>query len=225
VSKIPTPAILPRGLNIKQAAAYWGVSPNTFRKLIKAGLAPAPLKLPGLDRNVYDRVALDAAMRCQIPRPAGRPVKSGTVFERTAEEEAFERWRGGQFLEVERLAAAFWRKTLEELDLGAIQKELRSLGFTQKTCKTLQDAKAVADAVVGGTDNPYAKLALAIQFFQIPRELHPAIAQAWKSAGKRTFTDFAPYAAYALGVEIFFQVALGAGLIGGEKPSNRTDIA
>jgi hypothetical protein len=48
MSKIPAPAIFPRGLNVKQAAAYWGV--------------PAPLKLPGLDRNVYDRVALDAAM-------------------------------------------------------------------------------------------------------------------------------------------------------------------
>jgi hypothetical protein len=35
----------------------------------------------------------------------------------------------------------------------------------------------------------------------------------------------APYAAYALTVELFFQIALGAGLIGGERPSNRTDIA
>jgi hypothetical protein len=54
--------IAPRGLNIRQAAAYWGVSPGTFRKLIRLGLAPAPLKLPGLDRNIWDRRALDAAM-------------------------------------------------------------------------------------------------------------------------------------------------------------------
>jgi hypothetical protein len=39
--------IAPRGLNIRQAAAYWGVCPNTYKKLYRAGLAPAPLKLPG----------------------------------------------------------------------------------------------------------------------------------------------------------------------------------
>jgi hypothetical protein len=58
-----SPSTIPsRGLNIRQASAYWGVSPNTFRKLVRLGLAPAPLKLPGLDRNIYDRAALDAAM-------------------------------------------------------------------------------------------------------------------------------------------------------------------
>jgi hypothetical protein len=58
----PPATIPPRGLNIRQAAAYWGVSPGTFKKLARLGLAPAPLKLPGLDRNIYDRLALDAAM-------------------------------------------------------------------------------------------------------------------------------------------------------------------
>jgi hypothetical protein len=58
----PLSTIPPRGLNIRQASAYWGVSPNTFKRLVRLGLAPAPLKLPGLDRNIYDRAALDAAM-------------------------------------------------------------------------------------------------------------------------------------------------------------------
>jgi hypothetical protein len=58
----PPQTIAPRGLNIRQAAAYWGVSPGTFRKLVRLGLAPEPLKLPGLDRNIFDRQALDAAM-------------------------------------------------------------------------------------------------------------------------------------------------------------------
>ena len=54
--------IEPRGLSISQASAYWGVSLGTFKKLILLGLAPAPLKLPGLDRNVFDKLALDRAM-------------------------------------------------------------------------------------------------------------------------------------------------------------------
>ena len=54
--------IPPRGMNIRQAAAYWGVSAGTFKKLVALGIAPSPLKLPGLDRNVYDRLELDRAM-------------------------------------------------------------------------------------------------------------------------------------------------------------------
>ena len=58
----PPSIIPPRGLNIRQTSAYWGVSPGTFKKLVRLGLAPAPSKLPGLDRNIYDRIPLDAAM-------------------------------------------------------------------------------------------------------------------------------------------------------------------
>ena len=54
--------IEPRGLSISEASAYWGVSLGTFKKLVRLGLAPAPLRLPGLDRNVFDRLALDRAM-------------------------------------------------------------------------------------------------------------------------------------------------------------------
>ena len=54
--------IAPRGLSIRQAAAYFGVCPNTYKKLYRAGLAPAPLNLPGLDRKVFDRLELDRAM-------------------------------------------------------------------------------------------------------------------------------------------------------------------
>jgi hypothetical protein len=161
----------------------------------------------------------------QIPRSDGRSVKSGTIFDVTPEEQAFGRWQKGEFHELERLAAAVWRKALSELDLVAVGKEMRALGFTQKTCKTLEDAKAIADALVSGRDYPYARLALAGQFLHIPQHLQAGIAQAWQSAGKRTLPEFAPYAAHVLSVEVFFQVALGAGLIGGERPSNRTDIA
>ena len=54
--------IEPRGLNIRQASAYWGVSAGTFKKLVRLGIAPAPLKLPGLDRKIFDRLELDRAM-------------------------------------------------------------------------------------------------------------------------------------------------------------------
>jgi hypothetical protein len=100
----------------------WGGSPCGFH----VGLA------------INDLLGNHIGPRCQIPRPGGRPVKSGIVFDQTPEEEAFHRWHNGEFHEVERLAAAAWRKALGELDLVAVGKEMRSLGFTQKACKTLR---------------------------------------------------------------------------------------
>jgi hypothetical protein len=177
------------------------------------------------DLAINDLLGHHVSLRYQIPRPGGRSVRSGVIFDQTPEEEAFHRWHKGEFHEVERLVARVWRKSLAELDLAAVGKEMRSIGFTPKACRTFQDAKDMAQSLVNGTDNPYSRLALAIQFFHIPKNLHPAIARAWQDAGKRTLPEFAPYAAYCLTVELFFQIALGAGLIGGERPSNRTDIA
>lgn len=54
------PASLPpRGLRAEQAAAYVGVSPDTFRAEVKAGRMPAPIRLGR--RVVWDRCALDKA--------------------------------------------------------------------------------------------------------------------------------------------------------------------
>lgn len=175
--------------------------------------------------TVNDLLGHHIPLRPQIPRRGGRPVQSGYVFEQTPEEEAFSRWNAGQFAEVERIVASFWRKVLGELDLAAVGKEMRSIGFTPKAYATLQDAKNAAETLVNGTVNPYARLALLCQFLHVPLQDHAGIAQAWQSAGRKTLPEFAPYAAHCLSVELFFQIALGAGRIGTERPSNRTDIA
>jgi hypothetical protein len=52
----------PRGLNVRQAAEYWGCSVGSFKKLVALGVAPAPINLAGLERNIFDRLALDAAL-------------------------------------------------------------------------------------------------------------------------------------------------------------------
>ena len=49
-----------RMLSRVEAAAYCGVSPSTFDKMLKDGLAPQPLKVYA--RNLFDRHKLDAAL-------------------------------------------------------------------------------------------------------------------------------------------------------------------
>jgi hypothetical protein len=71
-SKPPTASALqPRGLNIIAAARYWGVSPGTFRKLVRLGIAPQTLKIPEIDRNIYDRLEIDAAISARAASHGG----------------------------------------------------------------------------------------------------------------------------------------------------------
>ena len=58
----------PRGMNVISAAKYMGVSAGTFRKLVRLGIAPAPMNIPEVNRNVYDRQAIDQAMTALAAR-------------------------------------------------------------------------------------------------------------------------------------------------------------
>jgi len=57
-----SPSIVPRGMSLKQAAAYWGVSPNTSRKFIRDGVVPPPIRLGSKGKMIFDRIAQDRAM-------------------------------------------------------------------------------------------------------------------------------------------------------------------
>jgi hypothetical protein len=51
----PRTRVQPRTMTLKETAAYWGLSINTFGKLLQQGTAPGPLKVPGLRRHLFDR--------------------------------------------------------------------------------------------------------------------------------------------------------------------------
>lgn len=178
-----------------------------------------------VDIAINDLLGLHVPMDGRIPRPGGRPVKSGTVYDPGPEELAFGRWQQGKFQDVERIAAATWRKILSELDLNKVASELRSVGVDGKSCNTLEHARLLADTVVSDANQVMSVLSLAAAFLQIPQHLHSPIIEAWKRKGRRPLKAFAPYAAHVVAVELFFQFGLAAHLIASNRPSNRTDIA
>ncbi|SLN77259.1 helix-turn-helix transcriptional regulator [Oceanibacterium hippocampi] len=57
--EIPALSLVPRGLSRELAAAYVGVSPNTYSKWVESGLMPKPKRVGG--RVVWDRQAVDLA--------------------------------------------------------------------------------------------------------------------------------------------------------------------
>jgi hypothetical protein len=172
-----------------------------------------------------DLLGYRVPMTGQIPRQGARMVKTGAVFEQSAEEVAFQRWQKSEFYEVERLAAAQWRQQLGALDLNAIAKELRSLGIDGKSCKSLDQARDMVRLMVTGTTLPMARLKLATLFLQVPEQTHGDIIRRWSESGAKTIEQFAPYASFVLTIELFFHVALAANLIDAGRVSNRTDIS
>lgn len=165
----------------------------------------------------------------RIPRPEGRYVTSGgqtsIVYDESSEMKAYSRWQNEQFFEVERWFAAGWRSALENTDLTRIAEGLGKLGVDGKNCRSFQQAKEMAQAIVDGSSNPYERLGMAVQFFNIPLQYHSDLIGRWKGFGQPALSTFAPYAAHVLTVEIFFHISIAAKLISPERPSNRTDIA
>jgi hypothetical protein len=99
------------------------------------------------------------------------------------------------------------------------------LGINAERCRNLEKVKELASQVVCGKGKPFELLKLALIFLNVPEQLYRQIVKRWRLANNPPLVDFAPYAAYVLKVEIFFQVAIAANLIASKRPSNRVDIA
>ena len=165
----------------------------------------------------------------QIPVGGGKPVRSGNeaavVFDEFPEPLAFARWQKGQFDALERQTALLWRKTLTELELSRVAEMFRRLGVDGKSCRALEDAKRMAEAVVASEEQKSDRVQHALVFLGIDRWLHREIIERWATLSYRPIGRHAPYCAHVLTVELFFQFALAANLISSNRPSNRADIA
>ncbi|WP_271605536.1 hypothetical protein [Bradyrhizobium sp. CCBAU 11434] len=206
----------------KRGSAEFSVVKDIAQKFPEMGGSPCAFHA---DIATQDLLGNHMPLDGRIPRSGGRPVPKGVVYDLGPEERAFNRWQKGEFFEVEKVAAAAWRKSLSELDLNKVASELRSVGIDGKSCNSLDQARDMALAVVSHHANAMSVLALAVTFLHVPQHLHRPIIEAWRRDGKRPLNVYAPYAAHVVAVEVFFQFALAAHLIDSNRPSNRTDIA
>lgn len=178
---------------------------------------------------VQNLLGAPVPMNGQIPMAGARQVvrngKYGAIVDEPPESLAFARWQDGRFYEVERQYAREWRAQLESINLGAIQEAMQRIGIRAQTCRTLKDAKKLADAMVSMMTRSPGRFDLALSLLDIPDQHHRAIKDRWKHAKRPALSLFAPYAAHVLSVEVFFRVALGANLIAATRASNRADIA
>ena len=182
-----------------------------------------------LDLCLINLLGKHVPMRQQIPQMRGKPVKSGgktgIVYELSPESQAFSLWSQGKFSDVEYNYAQIWRDQLSSLDLNGIADCMRSLGGSWTACKTLNDAKRLADSIVTSREKPHDLMMLACLLLRIPRNYHPKIFECWKDRNYQPLENFAPYASFVVTVELFFRIALGAHLISADRVSNYVDIS
>lgn len=164
----------------------------------------------------------------RIPSPQGRLVsaagKNGVVFNNSLEAQAFDRWSKQEFSELERDIASAWRQQLSSINLPFIRDGLKAFGITRSVCKTLADAKCIAESIVDKNDNPFDRMKFALEALQVPEEFHSRIFENWKIRGYKSLREYAPYAAYVLTVKIFFTIALAADFISADRASNWVDM-
>lgn len=165
----------------------------------------------------------------RIPRPGGRAVsgggRTGTVYDQSPEDAAFQRWQAEKFAEVERLFAAQWRASLQAIDLTEIASVFRSFGINPQSCRSLAEAHQLAVQIVSGGQKTLEQVALAVRMLRVPQQYHRPISERWQQLGRPSLSKLAPYTAFVVTVEVFFQIALAAHLMSSERNSNRTDIA
>jgi len=158
----------------------------------------------------------------------GQPVMlegcTGIVYKQSPEAEALNRWRDGQFLEVERGYAKKWREDLDAVDLNAMKISFTEIWEKAGRPRTLEEIRNLADNIIDGPEQQ-AVLMLGLTLCMMGQEWLEQIMARWQNLGKPNVRGFAPYFTHVLTVDLTFYIAITAGLIGSERKSNRADIA
>lgn len=175
-----------------------------------------------------DLMGYRVALTGQIPRAGGKQVIDGqtkaVVWELSPEAIAFERWTQGEFEETEKSSAQHWRAALTQLDVSAARESLRAAGIDPRKCKSEEECRAAAVTLTSDLSLKTNPIELLFMFLRPDEALRQAVLERHEALGRPRLSAFAPYAAYVLRVEAFFQVAVAAGLLGVD-PNNRMDIA
>ncbi len=69
------------------------------------------------------------------------------------------------------------------LDLKDLAKRFQQLGVDGKSCKTLEQAKSLAEKIVSSTDKPFERMHLALLFLNIHPQYYHEILKRWSIMG------------------------------------------
>ena len=146
------------------------------------------------------------------------------IYEQSAEEEALNRWKQGDFLDIERTIAVGWRNEVESLDLKAMSASFKGIHQAAGRPTKLEDIKALADRIIDGPDQE-AVLRMGLAFTISDEGWANQMIARWVNLGRPKIRNYAPYLTHVLTVDLFFCLGMAASQIGTERKSNKVDIA
>jgi len=215
-----------------------------LEKQVRAGRTPEEVvgnlayKTPDMQSrpNVHHMtlVAAELLGTFTVEMSLGRPIisggkavmlegKSGVIYQQTPEEEAFDRWNRGEFLDVERLRAKAWRQALSNFNCDAICERLKPwVSYTKP--KTFLDVKRLVDSAVEGVEREKV-LRLGLSLLGVSPEAEEQVVARWRGVGTPELRRFAPYFTHVLSVDLLYYLAVAANIISRSKKSNRADFA
>ncbi len=186
--------------------------------------------------NVHHTTLLAAELSgsAQVEIGLGRPIISGgqakelggrlgVIFQQSPEEEAFQRWQRHEFLELDRTYAKVWRRALSHINLEENYRSFQRF-FPLGRPKTLADVKRMVDFYLGGPDQEVI-LSFGLSLMGYGDDTREAVLSRWRGAGRPSISTFAPYFAHVYGVDLFFNLALAADLVGRGRASHKVDLA
>jgi hypothetical protein len=139
---------------------------------------------------------------------SGHPV---SVFPLSVEAKAFLRWAQGIYEEEERQAAAEWRQQSFGNDTAMVMGYLKDRKLYQETSyATLLDVKTATDELLKRL-RPDQQLALALQLVGVYGNYVEQIIVRFYKEGEPDLARFAPYATFALRIELLFHIAVHKG--------------
>jgi hypothetical protein len=156
----------------------------------------------------------------------GKPVaigdKKGMIFTTGPEDEALRRWQCGEFLDVERQIAKFWRRALSSTNLDAAYLSFRKWFDQTGIPKSLEEVKSVTDKIIDDFEQGEI-LNFGCALLGIPEP--EMVRREWRDMGKPPIRKLFPYFRHVFSVELFFYIAIAADLVSRERPSNKVDFA
>jgi hypothetical protein len=166
-------------------------------------------------------IPMDGRIPCDSGRVVNLDGKSGIFFSRTPEEEALQRWYGGDFLDVERQFAKKWRRELSDMDYEHLYPFFRKWFLLGKP-KDVAEAKTLADAYIDGSPQE-GSLKFGMMLLNVSEAAQHEILLRWQQAGEPPVREFAPYFRHVFGVELFFYLAVAADQISRVRPAGKVD--
>jgi hypothetical protein len=216
-----------------------------LEKQVQAGLTPEQVvgnlaeKTPDLNShpNVYHRALIESELMGRgTVEMDGRPLvsggqplelegKTGILFQVPAEQEAFNRWQRREFLEIERLTARAWRQALAGVDFGGIYHSYQSFFQYRPKPRTLHDAQTLANEILDRGPDRETAIRFSLNLLDVPPAAQGLVLSRWRASDCSPLRLFAPYCRHVAGVDLFFYLAIAAGLIARNRPSHKVDLA